>query len=100
MRTAPDAVFVIIPCMTDLGMSWSEIKATPRSELVGLMTAYSNYEVMHAFDGYSSEDISEMAKSKPQIRGDYARSLAMKAKYEGRAGVKRKITSFSQVEGI
>lgn len=83
--------------MKDLGMSWSEIKATPRNELIGLLTAYSNHEVMHAFDGYSSEDVNEMAKNKPEVRGDYARSLSMRAKYEARTGMKKRITSFADV---
>ena len=62
MRTAPDAVYVIIPCMKELGMSWSEIKSTPRHELVGLLGAMSNYNQLHQFDGYTGDDIGKLAK--------------------------------------
>ena len=97
MRTSPDAVYVIIPCITELGMSWSEIKTTPRTELVGLLTAFSNYNVLHAFDGYSDKDVNELAKNNPSIRSDYARYVKMNAEYEGRAGKQKKIKSFSEV---
>ena len=63
MITSPDAVYVIIPCMKELGMSWSEIKATPRQELMGLLGAMSNYNQLHQFDGYSSEDIGNLSKA-------------------------------------
>ena len=89
MRTSPDAVYVIIPCMKELGMSWSEVKTTPRDELVGLLTAHSNYSLIHAFDGYSSSEIKEMAKTNPSVRSDYSRSIAMKERYERRAGKKQ-----------
>jgi hypothetical protein len=94
MSTAPDAVYVIIPCMKELGMSWSEIKKTPRFEMVGLIAAMSNYNVLHSFDGYSSDDISSMAKDKPELRSDYARSMALKANYERRAGKSAQVKTF------
>ena len=52
-------------------MSWPDIKSTPRIELEGLMQAYNEYTTIHNFDGYTSEDVSEMAKNKPEIRSKY-----------------------------
>ena len=97
MSTAPDAVYVIIPCMMELGMSWSEIKSTPRHELNGLLLAMSNYNQLHAFDGYSAEEVSNLAKDKPHIRSDYGKSMDLKAKYELRSGKKRKVQSFKDI---
>tara|TARA_R100000008_G_scaffold85542_1_gene75758 strand:- start:1026 stop:1334 length:309 start_codon:yes stop_codon:yes gene_type:complete len=97
MRTSPDAVYVIIPCMKELGMSWSEIKATPRHELTGLLVAMGNYNRMHNFDGYTAEEISNLAKDKPELRGEYAKYVEINAAYEARAGTKKKVTSFSDV---
>ena len=100
MITAPDAVYVIIPCMKELGMSWSEIKSTPRHELVALLGAAGNYNILHQFDGYSPEDISKMAKDKPHVRSDYNKSMNLKRAYEVRSGAKKReteITSFKQL---
>jgi hypothetical protein len=83
--------------MKELGMSWLEIKNTPRHELTGLLVALNNYTRLHQFDGYDSEDISSMAKDKPQVRSEYGKSLEMKAIYERRAGRKKKVESFSSV---
>ena len=99
MRTSPDAVYVIIPCIKELGMSWKEIKATPRHELVGLLGATSNYNILHQFDGYSAEEISKLAKDKPQLRSQYADSMELKAKYESRAGKERVAKSFKDMIG-
>ena len=97
MRTSPDAVYVIIPCMKELGMSWREIKQTPRYELVGLVAAMSNYNLLHSYDGYSPNDISEYAKNSPEIRSGYNKSMELKAKYEARAGVKQQVKSFRDI---
>ena len=97
MKTAPDAVYVIIPCMKELGMSWSEIKATPRQELMGLLGAMSNYNQLHQFDGYSSEDIGNLSKEKPQLRSEYNKAMDLKAKYEIRSGQKRNVRSFKNI---
>ena len=99
MSTAPDAVYVIIPCIKELGMSWEDVKKTPRKELVGLLVAYSNYNIIHAFDGYSHEEIGNMSKDKPQIRSDYNKSMALKRDYEERSGMQRKqqIQSFKDI---
>ena len=91
MKEAPEAVYLIIPCMTELGMSWSEIKSTPRHELVGLLGAMSNYNQLHQFDGYSSEDIGNLSKEKPQLRSEYNKAMDLKAKYEIRSGQKRNV---------
>ena len=71
-------------------MSWSEIKATPMIELQGLLKAFGNYGVYHAFDGYSSKDIETMAKDKPEVRSQYAESMYLKETFEHRAGVKKR----------
>jgi|GEM_PF-1383412 len=96
MKTAPDAVYVIIPCMKELGMSWSEIKTTPRYELVGLLAAMSNYNELHAFDGYTADEIGKMGKDKPGLLGAYAKSMDLQAGYEIRSGKKRKVLSFKE----
>ena len=83
--------------MKELHMSWSEIKDTPRFELVGLLGALGNYSTLHSFDGYTSEDVGNMAKNNPGIRGDYSKCLEMKAKYERRSGKQRKVQSFSEL---
>jgi len=67
--------------MKDLGLSYTEIKESSRKELVGLLNGLSNYNTIHAFDGYTSDDISEMAKKNPSVRGDYAKTQAIKARY-------------------
>jgi len=97
MSTSPDAVFVIIPCMKELGMSWSEIKATPRHELTGLLMALNNYNVIHQFDGYTPDEVGKLAKDKPEIRSQYSRSIGLKRKYERRAGKVEKAKSFSEL---
>ena len=97
MRTAADAVYVIIPCMKELGMSWSEIKSTPRHELVGLLGAMSNYNQLHQFDGYTGDEISKMAKDKPNLRSDYAEAMKLKSQYELRSGKKKATTTFSDL---
>jgi hypothetical protein len=81
--------------MKDLGMNWNEIKDTPTIELTALLQGLSNYNVLHAFDGYSSEDVSDLAKNKPSVRMDYAKSMAMKEKY----GMRKKPTSFHDIIG-
>jgi hypothetical protein len=81
--------------MKELGVSWTEIKKATRSELLGLAQGLSNYNVLHAFDGYSSDDVGNMAKDNPTVRGDYAKSQEMKAKY----GIHKKHTSFRELMG-
>ena len=97
MIESPDAVYLIIPLMKELHMSWSEIKDTPRFELVGLLGALGNYSTLHSFDGYTSGNIEEMSKSNSSIRADYNRYMEMKAKYEKRTGKQKKLQSFSEL---
>ena len=88
MRDSPDAVCIYIPLMKDLGMSWAEIKATPRIELEGILTAYSEYNTLHTFDGYSSEEVSEMAKKKPELRSQYGKYIEANRNLKERLGKK------------
>jgi len=97
MKEAPEAVYLIIPLMKELGMSWEDIKKSTRHELEGLLSAYGIYSQMHAYDGYSSEDISEHAKSRPSIRSDYNKYMELNAKYREKIGIKRKVKSFSEI---
>ena len=97
MKEAPEAVYLIIPLMKELGMSWWDIKKSPRHELEGLLSAYGIYNQMHQFDGYTAEDINEQAKNRPQMRGDYARYLELNAKYRDKIGLKRKKISFKDL---
>jgi len=80
--------------MKELGMSWNEIKITPRHELTGLLIALNNYNTIHQFDGYDADDIGKLAKDKPRLRSEYGRSMAMKERMERRAGSKPKPQSF------
>tara|TARA_R110002020_G_scaffold112244_1_gene258474 strand:- start:11744 stop:12010 length:267 start_codon:yes stop_codon:yes gene_type:complete len=75
--------------MKELGMSWEEIKSTPRYELEGLLRAMNIFETIHAYDGYSSKDISHMAKDKPEVRSRHAKSLQLKEKYEVQVGLQK-----------
>jgi len=89
MLESPDAVMLYIPLIKQLGMSWKEIKGTPRRELTGLLAAANEYAVMHSMDGYSDTDVSEMAKNKPEVRSQYVRYLETRRKYEDMIGKKR-----------
>tara|TARA_Y100001973_G_scaffold105696_1_gene179923 strand:- start:387 stop:668 length:282 start_codon:yes stop_codon:yes gene_type:complete len=84
-----------IPLMKEGIVSYTEIKECTRTELLGLTIGLSNYNVMHAFDGYSDEDISEMAKKNPSVRSDYAKTQRMKARYRT-----KKPAAFPELEGI
>ena len=83
--------------MKELNMSWSEIKATPTIELQGLLKAFDNYSTYHAFDGYSSKEIDTMAKDKPEVRENYAKSQRMKNKYDILLGRRKAIKSFREL---
>ena len=86
MVDSPEAVLLYVPLMKDLGMSWKEIKQTPRWELEGLLAASHEFDLLHAMDGYEEKDISDMAKHRPKIRGDYGRYMAQRRKYERLSG--------------
>jgi hypothetical protein len=83
--------------MKELGMSWSEIKSTPRHELVGLLGAMSNYNQLHQFDGYTGDEIGKLAKDKPHLRSQYAEAMKLKSQYELRSGNKKATTTFSDL---
>ena len=81
-------------------MSWPDIKSTPRIELEGLMQAYNEYITIHNFDGYSSEDVSEMAKNKPQVRTQYMEHMEAKARLDKKLGKKRQRASVKDIKGL
>jgi len=81
MKEAPEPVLLYIPLMKDLNISWEEIKATPRTELEGLLIAFQEYSSLHSFDGYDEKDISAMAKKRPEVRSHYVQYLEKKRKY-------------------
>ena len=89
-ENSPDMVNLWIPLLKEGIISYTEIKECTRAELLGLLSGLSNYNVIHAFDGYSEKDIAELAKNNPSVRGDYAKTQAMKAKF----GEKKTPTSF------
>ena len=80
-------------------MSWPDIKATPRVELEGLMAAYSEYNEVHAFDGYTAEDISEMAKNKPEVRSKYGEYVVANRRLKEKLGHKIERPSFQGLLG-
>ncbi len=86
MVDSPEAVLLYIPLMKELGMSWKEIKETPRIELEGLMAASHEHNLLHSTDGYEPKDISDMAKHRPKIRGDYSRYMEQRRKFERLSG--------------
>ena len=96
MTDTPDAVLLYIPLMKGIGMSWNEIKNTPRHELEALLAAYTQHENFHSMDGYDDNDVSHMAKDKPQVRQSYHRYLETRAKYEAMIG-KREVKSLKDL---
>tara|TARA_R110000765_G_scaffold257873_3_gene358182 strand:+ start:452 stop:745 length:294 start_codon:yes stop_codon:yes gene_type:complete len=91
MSESPDAIMIYIPLMKDLGMDWSEIKHTPRHELLALCSAMYEHKAYHSMDGYSAEDVSEMAKKKPEIRAQYNTYMETKRKYDSMIGIEKKV---------
>ena len=81
-----------MPLMIELGMSWNEIKHTPRFELESLVSALYTYKSYHSMDGYDDEDVSQMAKNKPKVRQQYHQYLETRRKYESMLGKKNKVT--------
>jgi len=94
MLKSPDAVLLYIPLIKGLGMRWEDIKSTPRHELVTLLGAYQEHERFHSMDGYTDADISEMAKTKPEIRSQYADYLQTRRKFNDMLGGKREKPTF------
>ena len=99
MSDSPEAIYLYIPLMKELHLSWSELKSLPRNELEGLLYAYSQYTRMHQFDGYDESEIGDMAKNKPQVRSDYIRYRELKDTYDARLGIKKKAKTPSQLAG-
>jgi predicted transcriptional regulator len=85
--------------MKELGMSWQDIKATPRAEVSALVAAYQIYQSMHSYDGYTNQDISAMAKDKPEVRSQYNKYLTINDNYKIKSGQKKryKKASFGDV---
>jgi len=96
MQRAPEAVYLYIPLMKDLGLSWSEIKSLPKSELLYGLSQYSR---LHQFDGYDESDVGEMAKNKPQIRSDYFAYRELKEEYDEKMGIRKVAKTPSQLAG-
>ena len=94
MSYSPDMVTMFIPLMKDLNLSWAEIKATPRIELVGLATALSEHNILHSYDGYNAKDIDSLAKDKPEVREKYSLYLDKRRKY----GLEKVSTSFDALK--
>lgn len=82
--------------MKNLHMSWDDIKNTPKHELMGLIYAYSEYNVLHSFDGYNEKEVNEMAKNKPEVRNQWSEYKAAQRKYNGNRK-QEKVTSFRQL---
>ena len=78
--------------MSELNMRWYAIKNTPRFELEGLAGALSEYNILHAFDGYSAEDLKETFKKKPEVRQQWSDYLSKRRKY----GLVKSSKSFSE----
>ena len=95
--TSPDVIYLYIPLMKELNLSWSEIKSLPRKELEGLLFGLSQYSRMHQFDGYDEKDVSELAKNKPQVRSDYYKYMELKREYEERVGMESNAKNFTGI---
>tara|TARA_R110000824_G_scaffold243569_1_gene432308 strand:+ start:121 stop:447 length:327 start_codon:yes stop_codon:yes gene_type:complete len=100
MTDTPEAVFLYIPLMKELHMSWAEIKSTPRMELEGLMAAHQEFNLLHQMDGYEAKDINDMAKHRPGIRSDYSRYMAQRAKYQNLTGKERERSGVNELKGL
>ena len=90
MTASPDAVLLYVPLMKETNMTWEEIKRTPRHELQGLLAACYEHGILHSMDGYDANDISDMAKNKPSVRGDWNRYIEKRRKYEILSGKNNK----------
>ena len=86
MTNSLEAVTLYVPLMKETNMTWEEIKRTPRMELESILAACQEYALLHSMDGYDSKDISDMAKHKPSIRGEWSKYMAQRAKYNRLVG--------------
>ena len=97
MKEAVEPVYLYIPLMKDLGMSWETLKRTPRWELEGLLFALSEYSVLHSMDGYTDKSVSQIAKDSPEIRSQWNAYQEKKVKYDERAGIRKPPPSFKDL---
>ena len=96
MKEAIEPVYLYLPLMKGLGMSWETLKRTPRWELEGLLFALSEYNVLHSMDGYTDRQVGQIAKDSPEIRSQWNAYQEKKAKYEEKAGIRNKPQSFEE----
>ena len=92
MTETPRPVVLYVPLMKELGISWSEIKNMPSYEIEGLMGILNEYNALHAMDGYTDKEISDIAKNKPEVRSHWARYKEKQAKIDELLGRKRNVT--------
>ena len=92
MTETPRPVVLYVPLMKELGISWSEIKNMPSYEIEGLMGILNEYNALHAMDGYTDKEISDIAKNKPEVRSHWARYKEKQAKFDELLGRKRNVT--------
>ncbi len=78
-------------------MDWNTIKEIPRKELQALATGLREHALLHAFDGYNDNDISQMAKNKPEVRAQYAAFKEQKQKYENILDLEQKPKSLGEL---
>ena len=64
-------------------------------ELEGILTALGEYNILHSFDGYNEKDISEMAKTKPEVRSKYGEYILANRKLREKLGQHVERPSFS-----
>jgi len=62
-------------------MRWDDIKNTPRIELDALLMGISEYNILHSFDGYTPQQVNDMAKNQPDVRQNYAKYQERRRKY-------------------
>ena len=97
MTETPDGVLLYIPLIKEMGMSWKEIKETPRYELEGLLSAYHEYQTLHSMDGYDEKDIQDIAKNKPSIRKQWIEYTEKRRKYNVMMGLEQPQKSFKNL---
>lgn len=83
--------------MKELNMSWAEIKSTPNVELQGILKAYQNYSIIHAFDGYTEKDVNTMAKENPSVRTQFLNSISTKERFEMKVGKRKQLKSLKDI---
>ena len=97
MKEAVEPVYLYIPLMKDLNMSWETLKTTPRWELEGLLHALSEFNILHSMDGYTDKHVNQIAKDNPEIRSQWNMYQEKKAKYEERAGIRKEPIKFREL---